>query len=76
MEQPKKVAWKYTEERQQFGKTVLYRARATRQEIVVQGEIKDSSPRLWIEVGMPKPFGLIAATDQTALEAKLQDFKP
>lgn len=71
-----KIKWQHREERKQFGKTVVYQARSARSEIIVQGEIKDSNPRLWIEIGMPKVFGLLGATDQTAIEAKLDDFKP
>lgn len=68
--------WGYTTEKTQFGKTIVYRARISRSEIIVQGEIKDSNPRLWTEVGMPKAFGLFGAVDQAALEAKETDFRP
>lgn len=75
MTKEKQVKWQYTEERHQFNKTIVYRALRTRSEIIVQGEIKDSNPKLWIEVSVPKVFGFRWAVDKCAVESLERDFK-
>ena len=71
-----KVKWQATEDRKKDNLDLILFARATRQEILVRVEVRNSDPLLWGEWGYPKLFGLRGSIDQCYVELNTEDLKP